>query len=192
MTIIVISLILLVIILVSINSVINKHDIEEKGINLAKMNAAEEIILIQTKLSDYKAACIDGKLITNQTATPLDNIAYFVTIIYPTLSDNQKSKCTAHLFVYSENIVELLNQISKTPVANDPKETDAWYTAQAERMSNLYTQLMMSAYEQAIKEHIDEFSKLSTYNYMEMQKQVEIWKLANSYAVNETIDTGGL
>lgn len=182
-----IGILVLILLLIYVTSLLKK----EKIVNLAKMDATDEIIFIQSKLSDYKVSYVDDKLITGQTATPLDNIAYFMTKIYPTLSDNIKSKCNYVLFIYSENLMELLNQIFKEPVANDPKETDAWYNSQAKEMSELYIRLMMNTYDDEIKAHEDEFNQLSTYEYMAMQKQIEVWKLENSYTINKKIDNGG-
>lgn len=163
----------------------------KKKISITKMDATEEIMLIRTKLFEYKSNYIDGKTIDNQTATPLDNIAYFMTTIYPTLLDSQKLACNRHLFIYSSNLLDLLGQILKTPVPNDPKETDAYYKMQAERMSHLYRQLMTDTYVNEIQAHQDEFNNLSTYEYMAMQKSVEVWKLETEYQLNEQIDKGG-
>lgn len=164
-----------------------KKSNEKRNTQMSKMDAIAEIQILRTNLSNYKAQCIDGKSITDDNATPLDNIAYFMTIEYPKLSDNRKSECNYALFVYSDNLMELINQILKEPEEDDPKETDEWYKLQADKMGTLYLQLIRKAYPEIVKNHEEELLALSTYNYMEIQKQIELWMLNDEYSVNESL-----
>lgn len=150
----------------------------------------QELNTIQNTLYKYKVKCIDGNEITEETATPLDNIAYFMTTVYPKLSDNLKTHCNHALFVYSDKLMELLNQILKEPENNDPKETDEWYKSRNQGMAALYQLLINATYPTEIEKHKDEYIQLSAHKYMEIQKQIEIWALEEDYTTNETVTKG--
>ncbi|OFI45989.1 hypothetical protein [Floricoccus penangensis] len=80
-------------------SVIN-HSFTEDG----------EIASVISDLNKYYDTFVDG-MVVNDTATPLDTIAYFNKKIYPELSASDKVKLTKILYVYGDDIHNYLNQM---------------------------------------------------------------------------------